>query len=543
MGRPQLTRKIPEKSANSLPFFGDRLMYTKNRLAPTLACLLLVGLAAKSADAQFPKLVQLVPDSANTIILLNAEKVLNSEVALREGWQKNFEKSIEAGVVRLPADTQQYVLAAEIDFEYMQPVWQVGALTSKNKRDMVYLAKTRDGKQDTINGLSAVLMPNANYLVQFEPTIYASLVPGSRQAVARWIAEAKSKEVKLSPYLQEAISYSRDAGTEIIMAMDLSFVLTAEVIGEKLKASPVLSKADIDPVDATKILASLRGAMLGVTLGEKPYGSIKVDFGEDVAPLKDVAVEFLDEVLEDQGAMIDDFRAWKAKTKEKQITLSGTLSSEGMRQIFSLIDAPVANAVTPETESTDTQQSASDQDSVAVASQKYFKSVTQYFRDLRHKEPQRIAQYGIWFDKYARKIDQLPMVNVDQEMLDYGAYVSQQFRNAGAAIKGIGVRSRVRQVEGVNAAGNPAPGVVGGGYYNGAFYHGDYAYRGYSGYQRANWVQEGLRQQQRVRTQVKVQEKAAGTSAARAIMQDLENETAKVRRKMVEKYNVEFEAK
>ena len=39
---------------------------------------------------------------------------------------------------------------------------------------------------------------------------------------------------------------------------------------------------------------------------------------------------------------------------------------------------------------------------------------------------------------------------------------------------------------------------------------------------------------------IRVQEKAKGTSAARAIMKDLENVTAEVRRAMTQKYNVEF---
>ena len=109
---------------------------------------------------------------------------------------------------------------------------------------------------------------------------------------------------------------------------------------------------------------------------------------------------------------------------------------------------------------------AIDQDPAAVASEKYFSSVNQYFEDLRDKEPQRIAQYGVWFDKYARKIDQLPMVNVDSEMLTYGAYVAQQLRNAATAIQGIGIRSRVRQVDAADAGG-VTPGYYGGNYNGG----------------------------------------------------------------------------
>ncbi len=59
--------------------------------------------------------------------------------------------------------------------------------------------------------------------------------------------------------------------------------------------------------------------MLGITFGEKPFGSIKVDFGADASLLKDVGAELLLEVLAKHGATIDDFATWKAKVDGKQI--------------------------------------------------------------------------------------------------------------------------------------------------------------------------------------------------------------------------------
>ena len=242
--------------------------------------------------------------------------------------------------------------------------------------------------------------------------------------------------------------------------------------------------------------------------------------------------------------MIDDFAKWEGKVNGKQLRLTGTLSAGGMRQIFSLMDPPTAAIVAAPTSD---DQGTGEQDTPVVATQKYFASISQYSKDLRNKEPQRIAQYGIWFDKYARKIDQLPMVNVDNDMLDYGAYVSQQFRNAGWAIQGIGVQSRVRQVEGNTALASGGYNNYNGGYAYGGVTYGGYGYRG--GYARGGGIgsnatgmaqQAGLRAQQRQGTTIRVQEKAKGTSAARAIMKDIENTTAQVRRAMTQKYNVEF---
>jgi hypothetical protein len=506
---------------------------------------MLLALSVSSAQAQFSELVQRVPDSANTIFLWNVEKVLDSEVALNEGWRSNFEKAVAGGITHLPPDTVQYVMAAQIDFEYMQAVWHVGVLGTKQKHDMVYIASKQNGKQDTIAGLAAVLLPSNNYLVELSPTAYGMLVPASRQAVSRWIETTSDKEPRFSAYIQEAIGYADEAGTEVIMALDLTDVLDLATIEGLANESKILADAKVSPEAASKVLASLRGVMLGITFGKNAFGSIKVDFAEDASPLKDVAAELLLESLGKHGAMIDDFAKWTCKVEGKQVRLSGTLSSTGLRKVFSLMDSPAASTVAAGTQQPAQGQDTGDQDSPVAATQKYFAAVNQYIKDLRDKEPQRIAQYGIWFDKYAKKIDELPMLNVDREMLDYGDYVAQQFRNAGSAIQGIGIRSRVREV---NTGGTGAPGYWGsnfdGGYSYGGYYYGGNNVVGAGAAARGSYVNNamkaGILQQQRARTQISAEEKAMGTSAARQIVKDIDQATAYMRRQMTEKFKVEF---
>ena len=106
----------------------------------------------------------------------------------------------------------------------------------------------------------------------------------------------------------------------------------------------------------------------------------------------------------------------------------------------------------------------------------------------------------------------------------------RRFRVSGSAPASVKWTPRERR--------RRAPGYYGGNYNGGYAYGGNYYYGGnaFAG----NYVQEGLRQQQMARTQVKVQEKAAGATAARAIVQDITNATAEVRRQMTEKYKIEF---
>ena len=81
------------------------MMNAKSCFLPVLSAVLLAGVTGSQTYAQFTPLLQRVPGSANTIFLLNAEKVFSSELAQKQGWQKDFAKSIEQGLVHLPADT------------------------------------------------------------------------------------------------------------------------------------------------------------------------------------------------------------------------------------------------------------------------------------------------------------------------------------------------------------------------------------------------------------------------------------------------------
>ena len=67
---------------------------------------------------------------------------------------------------------------------------------------------------------------------------------------------------------------------------------------------------------------------------------------------------------------------------------------------------------------------------------------------------------GVWFQNYANKVDRLPILNVDTDMLQYGQYVAQQLRNASMAIKGYGINKRVAEVNADQSAA-PFGGVLG----------------------------------------------------------------------------------
>ena len=118
-----------------------------------------------------------------------------------------------------------------------------------------------------------------------------------------------------------------------------------------------------------------------------------------------------------------------------------------MRRISTLFDRPPS--LKPR-ELTAEESAQSKEQLVAQASQKYFKRVNELLDDLKETKDRSDnytwGQIGVWMDKYAKKIDQLSVLNVDQELVEYGAHVSDLLRSAYGAIRTGAARSRVRQV-------------------------------------------------------------------------------------------------
>ena len=174
-----------------------------------------------------------------------------------------------------------------------------------------------------------------------------------------------------------------------------------------------------------------------------------MDFEKDATILGDFAKPLLLESLARQGAMIEEFRDWQVKINGTQIQIGGTLYESGMRRIMSILDAP------PSLQTAAQESMGSDEESkkklMALATKQYFQSVVSLLDDLRGKRKSEDfvtwGQVGLWFEKYARKIDRMPILNVDPEMLDFGAFVADSLRQAEDAMKGIGARSGYRKTQ------------------------------------------------------------------------------------------------
>lgn len=491
---------------------------------------------AVPAIGQIEGLRARIPADANAIVVLDIEKLFGSPAAEKERWNARRKAAFDAGLTYLSPETRGVVIAAKFDLEFGELLWELAQVRLESEKSINTVATKFGGKIDTIEGKSSVRLPNDSYVVQLTPQSFAAYTPANRQDVARWLRDTNvtGKDNAISPYLSAGFDFVQKLGTPIIMAIDLHGVLSPEVVKEKLEASKLKTVAADRLPAIAETISSLKGVMLGVTVGEKPFGSIRVDFETSAAPVAEVGKELVIGVLERQGAMIDDIASWTSEVQGNTLLLKGSLSTSGLRRVLSVLELPPALGQEMEKAQLDL---ASDPESAArVASQQYFSSITNLLDDLK-KERDRanvVTAGGVamWYDKYARRIDNLPLLNVDAELLDYGRFVSSSLRSGETSLKGVGMRSGYRTTQEANAEPN-------------AYFTVDSGYYGYGGY-RAGYVGSYTdpyyagRVEERNKINIRRQERITGAASVQEMWQGVEMATADIRRSMTEKYKAEF---
>lgn len=152
------------------------------------------------------------------------------------------------------------------------------------------------------------------------------------------------------------------------------------------------------------------------------------------------------------------------------------------------------------------------------ATRQYFHSTRQLLLDLRgrKREARSIPQIGGWYEMYARRVDRLPLLDVDDQMLAYGGYVANQLRGASVAIKSARIRNRVGEVTAANQ------GV-------------SFTYRGTT-------ITRGFtpREHAAVNSLVRAETTAEAATAVQQIEAQLDAATSEIRLVMTKKYQTEF---
>jgi len=471
-----------------------------------IACSLFVvgvaGFVASVSGAEFPALLKRVPGESNVLVLVDADRLFASPMAQELGWKKKLTQDATQRPLLLPPTAHKLVRAISIDIPTQETAFEITLLEASKGVTLSTIAQKQQGYIEKIANVETAWLPQGAYGVKLGSDLFGFMFPANRQQLSRWLRERSGQ---VSPYLLESTRDMKARGPQLVVAVDLEDAIDSVDLDSRLESFASLGNPNPDMKAVKSVIESIRGARLAVTFDREATGRLVVDFERDAAPLEPIARELILEVLSNRGLLFDEAEEWKAAVEKKQLTFAGKLGDSGLMRLSSLLELP--------SDLIDDQETETDADNpMLYATQAHYKAVQALLDDLFGKKKQSFGQYAQWAEQYAKKIDRLPLVNVDKDMQQYSARISELLRDGAVAFKGVGIRSAGRQSQ---------------------VWTSSYVTYGYYGWRNYNASGEQKRS-------IRGEERARGATDAAQMKQMIDEESGAIRKVMADRYKVNF---
>jgi hypothetical protein len=485
-------------------------------------------LIADAAPAgPFDELLTKLPDQTNSILFLNVATLRKSPLGVSRKWGDLARTNFQAGMSDIPPNAARALVAQHLDPRTLHHTWRIQLVQMPEDIQLDELRRREAATPDKIDGVPAVQSPRGSYYVQLEPSVLAEYHPADRQQVGRWIrfCRINSKPV-VSSYLVESAAVMGNRPMAML-AVDLRDVFDLEGVRQRVNDSKLFRGERINLDDVAQTIASIRGLQIRVHVDNDIDGEIRLDFADSIGPLRAFVKPLILKAMEGMGAAVDDVENWTPRVENNTIMLQGKLTERGARMLLSPGDNRSATPVYADIATS--PSSAGNADPKAAAAYRYFRSLNSLIDELgKDRNTKTLSKRGYWYQQYAAKIDALPILNVDKELLDFGATISQTLRKMAQVASTTKTSNDIVQAHTVDTPGY-VPSYYGYGY--GAY--GNYGW--YGGAQYTSSI-NNYQQVANLCTQNSVTEKSFREDTWRNITDAM----AAMRRKMTEKYKMEF---
>ncbi len=456
-------------------------------------------------------LLKQLPRGANALVVIDAANLLNTDAAQAGGWKQKRAMEYGQRPLMIPPEATRVAIGAQLDpNSELAPTWELAVVELSEKFPMTAIARAEGGYLDTVNGAESAWAPSDAYFVELGEQTLGILRPSNRQFVSRWVEfSQKNQSVELSDYLQTAANLAGPS-TQVVLAVDLADMPQPHKLHESLTESQALGGDAARVNQFLPIIGSIRGMTVTLSVASKIDGKVQIDFGQSVKPLGMFAKPLVLEALDRFDCHLGELDKWSFSLEDKAIVLTGELTNEGLRRVGSLLEIPS----TKFSDLKDVKPVEAGTPDYVKTSQAYYKSVASLIDGLRKTLKDERDNHAVWMERYGRKVDALPILNVDEDLLGWGAQVAETFRAMSLAEKNANVSAGVRKS---------------------AVYTG-YSYSGYgNGYGYYSYTNGGL-----AKSQIDRQEKSVATKMRFESAKELDDATAAIRRTMTQKYGVEF---
>jgi len=511
---------------------------TRSRLCVALLSLLITTTSVSSATTPIDDLLQRIPGEANALVVVDVNKLLNSPLGLREGWKDKHASAFGKTPLIIPPGTRQMVLAALIDLNRMDTIWKVSAMTLTSPPTIETIAMTERGYVDIFADKKAAWSPIDAYFIELSSNTLGTVWPANRQFAVRWVQQKQTLSgVWTSYYLRTAAAVGAENST-CVVAVDLQDAASPLRIFRRLQENPVesLAHTNLDLKALAQFLAGSKGMVLHVHVTDKITADGELEFSTDAAILNDIGKPLLLEFLARNGMMISDLETWTFSVKDQRLLFAGNLSTVGLRQLLSLVNPPTPTLPAAPHATTQPNEKTQPQSDTVAASQAYFKAITATIEALAKQlgigaQAKSLTAATTWVRRDAQRITNLPILNVDEELVVWGSDVSQRLTEV-AQIFSLGSSTTLARKAALRADyyGNAAA--------SSANYSYNYDNNGHSRDGGSGTIR--LPSLEHQKQQAAMEEKAQAQAKAMEILKGLNAKRSAIRLQMTKKYGVEF---
>ncbi len=493
-----------------------------------VAALLLAAGTAPAADT-VADLLGWVPDRANAALFVDADALQKTEMATRLKWAA--EKGPTFGLESLPPNAARLVVGCQID-PAGGTTWEVFVAAQRKRVGDAEFAKATGGTRDTVGGKSVVVTDKYGIAATLAPGVVGAHQPPNRQEAGRWLRSATGKTAPgLSPYLKRAAALVGPQAP-VVLAFDTADMLPTGRVKAGLDKAKALEAKKANPDALADLFAGMKGVTVILRVTDHMAGEIRLDFDGPAAALKDVAKPLLLEVLDQMGLGGDEMDAWVATVAGNTVTFRGGLTRESAGQF-------VAPFLRPSVGSLGGGDGSPEAGSKAEASVRYYRAVTKKLGEMKTTKHKSFQAMALSYNTSARQIDDLPILNVDEDLLGWGGSLTATLRTMSITAQAAnGQMSQLDAQRSMTQISDP-------NYYYGSAYGIRAGYWGAAGYGYNYALPTGTTTTYTVSNNATINQLVAQTKEQEHqyrlnTWKNIDQATQDVRRAMVKKYGVEF---
>jgi hypothetical protein len=434
----------------------------------------------------------------------------------------------------LPSNVSRVRIAAELDLEALQPDWEIGYAALDKMPTAEAIAQREAGYVDTLGNRSIVWTPNERYLIPLADNVLSIVRPADRKFVGQWLKKDRSNTI--SPYLQQWAA-TELANFSTLISVDLEDVVSAEVLLEKLPRAKSLTGRNIQAV--AKSISELKGMSIEVAK-DALNATVSIEFKTPATELQPVAKDFFAEVLAVRGISLSEYSSWKVQSTNegKTFVFTGPISAQTLDDLLGMFTLHRGSSSVEAASNTSTSAPSStaptSESVIAENTKNYFKKVVNTVHRVRDYSANNTGERAQWNGNMANRIDELPTLDVDQQMVMFGAEVAKALRNNMMSMQLVNISQGAAAVANDAGTSGFSTATAGGTYAGSGGGYGGYGGYGSYGSYGGNFVDPN--------SPVKYYQlgQARGNSSFKELMAQLEQSIADMRRIMTDKYKIQF---